>query len=153
MRSRARGSLEVRSLIEDNEPHRFFRARYIVPAGINLPGWPSEDLHAPMNTSRTASLRGFGKAVIAALLIVLLFLSALAASNSTLHGVIHPDHQSPSHYCLVSMFEQGHGDTPDAMVFVQIPDPICVASHVADAQVVPSPDRWLHSGRGPPCLS
>jgi hypothetical protein len=98
-------------------------------------------------------LREFGKAAVAALLVVLLFLSALISGNSDLHGLLHPDHNSPSHYCLISMFEQGHGDMPVAITFVRFTDFVCATAHIADAQAIPAPDRALPNGRGPPCLA
>ncbi len=106
-----------------------------------------------MNTSRTASLRGFGKAALAGLLIVLLFLSTLAAGSSALHGLLHPDHNSPTHYCLVSVLDHGHGQTSATVVFVHVADTVCAASRISDAQLIPSAVRTLHSGRGPPCRS
>lgn len=106
-----------------------------------------------MITSRTASLRRFGKAAIAALLIVLLFLSALLAGNSALHGLLHPDHNSPTHYCLVSMLDQGHGYASATVVFVHVADSVCAALPIVEAPIIFSPVHALHSGRGPPCLA
>ncbi len=106
-----------------------------------------------MNTSRTASLRGFGKSAVAVLLIVLLFLSALAAGSSALHGWLHPDHDSPTHYCLVTAFEHGHSDVTSVVAFVHATyDSVAVACCFEDQSFV-SIDSTLHSGRGPPCLS
>ena len=60
-----------------------------------------------MNTSRITSLRGFGKAALAALLVALLFLSALASASPALHDWLHKDHHTASHYCLVTALEHG----------------------------------------------
>lgn len=106
-----------------------------------------------MNTSRTALVRGFGKAAVAALLIVLLFLSALVAGSSALHGWLHPDHHSPSHYCFVSLLDQGHGHAPSTIVLVAVADDFHPVSWLITDQTFVSIDSTLHSGRGPPCLS
>jgi hypothetical protein len=103
-----------------------------------------------MNTSRTASLRGFGKAALAGLLMVLLFLAALAACDSHVHALLHPDHDSPTHYCLVTLLGHGHGEAPVTVVFVHVSDSACTQSYIADAAAISSPDCILHSGRGPP---
>jgi hypothetical protein len=106
-----------------------------------------------MNTSRTVSLRGFAKAVVAALLVVLLFLSALAAANPALHHWIHADDKSPTHYCLASAVEQGHGDAASVMVFVPVVEDFVAEQCRVTDQSFLSIDSTLHSGRGPPCLS
>ncbi|HMJ88338.1 MAG TPA: hypothetical protein VK530_00895 [Candidatus Acidoferrum sp.] len=106
-----------------------------------------------MNTSQPASLRGFGKAALAGLLIVLLFLSALAAGSSSLHQWFHADHNSPTHYCLVSTFEHGHSHITSTAVFVHVAEDFITITHCVEDQSFISIDFTLHSGRGPPVLS
>jgi len=106
-----------------------------------------------MNTRTVTRLRGAGKAALAALLVLLLIFSAMAAGSSSLHNWLHSDHGSPSHYCLVSLLDHGHGHAPaEAARAVRTSDTIVEASRSADTSFF-SIDRTLPSGRGPPCLS
>src|ERR1043166_3325925 len=73
-----------------------------------------------MNATRTAApLRAFGKPVLAGVLVLLLFMSALASASPALHHWLHSDHQAPSHYCLVTVLE--HGQTDVASVGFDFP--------------------------------
>ncbi len=107
-----------------------------------------------MNVTRiTASLRAFGKPVLAGTLMLLLFISALASASPSLHHWLHKDHEAPSHYCLVTVLD--HGQTDLASVWV------AVASAVLGVPVSALPcesffvshDTKLYPERGPPVLS
>ena len=104
-----------------------------------------------MNPQRAYSrTRAFGKSVLAGLLVLLLFISALAAGNPSLHHWLHKDHQSPTHYCLVTALE--HGQTDVASVWVSaIPMrgefPVAV---LPGESFFISHDLTLHPERGPP---
>ena len=103
-----------------------------------------------MNTSRIHSLRGFGKAALAALLVALLFLSALASASPSLHDWLHKDHHAASHYCLVTALE--HGQTHVTGVTVALVTPViglCVTARTCESFFV-SHDLTLHPERGPP---
>src|SRR6059036_1037354 len=64
-----------------------------------------------MNSPRTAApWRLSGKPVLAGVLMLLLFLSAMASASPALHHLLHKDHQTPSHYCLVTTLEHGQTD-------------------------------------------
>jgi uncharacterized membrane protein YbaN (DUF454 family) len=70
-----------------------------------------------MATTRTAAgLRGFGKPVLAGVLVLLLSVSALASASPSLHHWLHADHQTPSHYCLVTVLDHGQTDVVSAWV-------------------------------------
>ena|ERR1700710_1690292 len=100
-----------------------------------------------------ATLRAFGKPVLAGALVLLLFVSALASASPSLHHWLHADHQTPSHYCLVTVLE--HGQTDMVSVWV----PIVPVSASIPVAVLPnesffvSHDLTLHPERGPPCVS
>jgi uncharacterized membrane protein YbaN (DUF454 family) len=107
-----------------------------------------------MTIKRTAaSVRAFGKPVFAGVLVLLLFVSALASASPALHHWLHADHQTPSHYCLVTVLE--HGQTDVASVW------LAVAPAVVGIPVSALPcesffvlhDTKLYPERGPPVLS
>jgi disulfide bond formation protein DsbB len=107
-----------------------------------------------MTTKRTAaSGRAFGKPVLAGLLVLLLFVSALASASHSLHHWLHQDHQTPSHYCLVTVLEHGHTDVVSVwMAVVPAPTGIPVAALPNESFFI-SHDLMLHPERGPPVLS
>jgi hypothetical protein len=107
-----------------------------------------------MNSHRTAAeLRAFGKPVLTALLTALLFVSALASASPALHHWFHHDHQSLSHYCVVTALEHGHTDVASVWVTV-IPSAtgVPVATLPCESFFI-SHDLTLHPERGPPVLS
>ena len=107
-----------------------------------------------MNLQRAYALTSaFGKSALAGLLVLLLFIAALAAGNPSLHHWLHKDHQSPTHYCLVTALE--HGQTNVASVWtsaVPTPGGFPVAALPGESFFV-SHDLTLHPERGPPFLS
>jgi hypothetical protein len=107
-----------------------------------------------MNTVRVAArLRVFGKPVLAGLLVLMLLVSAFASDSPCLHEWLHADHQSPTHYCLVTVLE--HGQTDVVVVWVSpvsAPAGMPVAALPAESFFV-SHDIALHPERGPPVLS
>ena len=106
-----------------------------------------------MNTSRIHSLRGFGKAALAALLVALLFLSALASASPSLHDWLHKDHHAASHYCLVTVLEHGQSDVAGVSVAVVTPPvSFCVTARLGESFFI-SHDLTLHPERGPPARS
>lgn len=107
-----------------------------------------------MNTTRAAAiLRASVKLVITGGLLLLLCASALASSSPTLHEWLHSDHQSPTHYCLVTALEQGHTQMESVAV------PLIPQEVGAPVSALPfesffiSHDIALHPERGPPVLS
>jgi uncharacterized membrane protein YbaN (DUF454 family) len=107
-----------------------------------------------MNTARTAApLRAFGKPVLAGTLVLLLFVSALASANPSLHHWLHKDHQAPSHYCLVTVLE--HGQTDVASVWIAVAPTVTgipVSALPCESFFI-SHDTKLYPERGPPVLS
>jgi hypothetical protein len=107
-----------------------------------------------MVTKRTtATLRAFGKPVLAGALVLLLFVSALASASPSLHHWLHQDHQTPSHYCLVTVL--AHGQTDVASVWVAVA-PVAAGVPVSALPVESffiSHDTKLYPERGPPVLS
>ena len=100
-----------------------------------------------------ASWCAFSKPMLAGALVLMLFLSALASASPSLHHWLHKDHQSPSHYCVVTAFEHGHTDVATVSVSavasaLQFP----VATVPCESFFV-SHDLTLHPERGPPVLS
>ena len=107
-----------------------------------------------MNTSRTAaSLRAFGKPMLAAALVFLLFFSALASASPVLHHWLHADHQAPSHYCLVSVLEHGHTEVTNVWVAIPLPAAQVPVTALPCESFFVSHDLALHPERGPPVLS
>ena len=107
-----------------------------------------------MNTSRTAAAwRAFGKPVLAGLLVLLLFVSAFASVSPSLHGWLHKDHQSPSHYCLVTVLEHGQSEVTGAVVAaVSVAAGFPMTALPRESFFI-SHDLTLHPERGPPVLS
>lgn len=107
-----------------------------------------------MITKRTAAAwRVFGKPVLAGLLVLFLFVSALASASPALHHWLHCDHQAPSHDCLVTMLEHGHTDVSEgAVAAAPIAPQIPVSALPAEPFLV-SHDLSLHPERGPPVAS
>lgn len=107
-----------------------------------------------MNSPRTQALwRRPGKPVVAGLLVLWLFLSALASANPSLHGWLHKDHQSPTHYCLVTVLE--HGQSEVAYVFIStVPESVAVPVTALPCEsFFVSHDTKLFPERGPPALA
>ena len=106
-----------------------------------------------MNTTRIHSLRGFGRAALAAGLVALLFLSALASASPSLHYWLHKDHQAASHYCLVTALEHGQTEMAGTSVVLAVPVAVgCVTAQSGESFFI-SHDLTLHPERGPPVLS
>src|SRR4051794_11594783 len=107
-----------------------------------------------MITTRTAATwRAFGKPVLAGVLVLLLFVSAVASASPSLHHWLHADHQTPSHYCLITLLEHGQTDVVSVWVAVApVPAAIPVAVLLNQSFFI-SHDLTLHPERGPPCLS
>ena len=98
-------------------------------------------------------LRASVKLVMTGGLMLLLCVSALASSSPHLHAWLHSDHQSPTHYCLVTALEQGHTQLESVAV------PLMPAIVGAPVAALPfesffiSHDIALHPERGPPVRS
>ena len=107
-----------------------------------------------MITKRAAAVwRAFGKPVLAGLLVLFLFVSALASASPALHHWLHADHQAPSHYCLVTVLDHGQTDVVDVAVTVApVAAPIPVAVLPGESFFI-SHDLSLHPERGPPIAS
>jgi hypothetical protein len=107
-----------------------------------------------MATKRTAaSLRALGKPVLAGVLVLFLFLSALASASPELHHWLHKDHQAPSHYCIVTVLEHGHTDLASTWVSVEPAVAEIPASALPCESFFISHDLSLYPERGPPVLS
>lgn len=106
-----------------------------------------------MNTSRTAALRALGRAAVSGLLVVLLFVSALAAGNVSLHHWFHSDQQSPTHECFITTLAKGHTDisAPSSVIFV--PLSVAFAEPSAPLEARGARTHLLPDPRGPPVLS
>ena len=91
--------------------------------------------------------------ILAGLLAAVVLFSSLAAASPTLHQWLHADHQSTSHQCALSNFNQGQIDVSPVSVIA--PTPPVDLSTLAPAREVSfvSSDVRLLPGRGPPCLS
>jgi len=86
-------------------------------------------------------------------LLLLLCVSALASSSPSLHAWLHSDHQSPTHYCLVTVLEQGHTQL-ESVAAPLIPAPVGASvSALPFESFFISHDIALHPERGPPVLS
>ena len=107
-----------------------------------------------MAAKRTdASWRAFGKPVLAGLLVLFLFLSALASASPELHHWLHKDHQAPSHYCIVTILEHGHTDLASTWVSVgPVIAEIPVSALPCESFFI-SHDVLLYPERGPPVPS
>ena len=107
-----------------------------------------------MTIQRTAaSLRTFGKPVLAGGLVLLLFVSALASAYPSLHHWLHQHHQAPSHYCLVTMLEHGHSDVVSVWVAVVPSIAGIPMAALPNESFFISHDLTLHPERGPPAQS
>jgi hypothetical protein len=107
-----------------------------------------------MNASRTtASLRVLGQPLLAAALALLFLFSALASASPSLHHWLHGDHQTPSHYCVVTALEHGHSDVSTVAVIVPLPAPPVPVAALPIESFFVSHDLTLHPERGPPVLS
>lgn len=107
-----------------------------------------------MNISRTAAaLRAFGKPVLSGVLVFLLLLSALASASPCLHEWLHTDHQSPTHYCLVTVLEHGQTDVATVVVPVIPVDAGLPVAALPGESFFIAYDIALHPERGPPVLS
>jgi hypothetical protein len=107
-----------------------------------------------MITKRTAAVwRAFGQPVLAGLLVLFLFVSALASASPSLHHWLHADHQTPSHYCLVTVLEHGQTEVADVAVTVApVASALPVAALPGESFFI-SHDLSLHPERGPPIAS
>ena len=107
-----------------------------------------------MNTSRTAALlRRFGKPLISAAMVLLLLFSIVASASPSLHRWLHADHQSPSHYCFITVLEQGHSDLQSVWIAVPLPAAHVLVTAVRSESFFISRDIKLFPERGPPALS
>jgi hypothetical protein len=107
-----------------------------------------------MSTTRAATIwRASGKLVMTGGLLLLLCASALASSSPALHAWLHSDHQSPTHYCLVTALDQGH-TCLESVVVPLVPAPVgAPVSALPFESFFISHDVALHPERGPPVLS
>ena len=107
-----------------------------------------------MIIKRTAAVwRGFGQPVLASLLVLFLFVSALASASPALHHWFHCDHQSPAHYCLVTALEHGHTDVAEvAVAAAPLAAEIPVSALPSESFFI-AHDLSLHPERGPPVAS
>jgi len=107
-----------------------------------------------MSTTRAAAIwRASGKLVMTGGLLLLLCVSALASSSPALHAWLHSDHQSPTHYCLVTALDQGH-TCLESVVVPLVPAPVgALVSALPFESFFISHDVALHPERGPPVLS
>jgi hypothetical protein len=107
-----------------------------------------------MNTTRIDTrLRELGKPVLAGLLVLILLLSALASHSACLHEWLHADHQSPTHYCLVSALEYGQTDVAVVSTSIVPADVGVPVAALPGESFFISHDIALHPERGPPVLS
>lgn len=107
-----------------------------------------------MTITRTAaSVRAFGKPVLAGLLAALVLLSAFASVSHSLHHWLHEDHQTPSHYCLVTVLQQGQTDVVNVWAAAVPPAPGIPIAALPSESFFISHDLMLHPERGPPVLS
>ena len=107
-----------------------------------------------MTIKRTAAtVRAFGKPVLAGLLVLLLLVSALASVSHSLHHWLHEDHQAPSHYCLVTALEHGHTDSVSVWVVVVPATAGIPVAALPNESFFISHDLALHPERGPPVQS
>jgi hypothetical protein len=107
-----------------------------------------------MASKRTAAfLRAFGKPVLAGALVLFLFLSALASASPALHHWLHEDHQAPSHYCIATVLEHGHGEMASPWVSVMPAVPEMPVSALPCESFFITHDISLYPERGPPLLS
>jgi len=97
--------------------------------------------------------RALSKPVLGGALVLFLLLSALASASPSLHHWLHEDHQSPSHYCAITVVEHGQSDVASVWVSV-VPTAlgIPVAALACESFFI-SHDLTLHPERGPPVLS
>ena len=107
-----------------------------------------------MNSHRTAALlRALGKPVLAGALVLFVLLSALASASPELHHWLHEDHQSPSHYCVITTVEHGQADIASVWVSV-VPAAVSLPGSALPCEsFFISHDLALHPERGPPVLS
>jgi hypothetical protein len=107
-----------------------------------------------MHLTRTAAaLRVFAKPAIAGVLVLWLFLSALASASPCLHEWLHSDHNAPTHYCLVTALEHGQSDVTSVTVTLA---PVVVtfpSTALPLESFFISHDTKLCPERGPPALS
>jgi hypothetical protein len=87
------------------------------------------------------------------MLVLLLLVSVLASASSSLHGWLHSDHQSPSHYCLVTVLEHGHSDVATVAVPLITPPAQFPATALPPESFFITHDIPLYPERGPPVLS
>jgi len=100
-----------------------------------------------------ALLRASVKPVLAGGLMLLLCATALASSSPALHAWLHSDHQSPTHYCLVTALDQGHACL-ETVVVPLVPAPVgAPVSALPFESFFISHDIALHPERGPPVMS
>ncbi len=86
-------------------------------------------------------------------LLFLLCASVLASACPELHAWLHSDHQSPTHYCLVSALDQGHTQL-ESVGPSSVPETVAAAvSALPFESFFISHDVALHPERGPPSLS
>src|SRR5262245_7978993 len=103
-----------------------------------------------MNSPQRATL---GRPLLAAVLTLLLFLSAFASASPSLHGWLHTDHQSPSHYCFVTVLEHGQSDAVSVWIALPLPVTEAPAAALPAESFFVSHDTNLCPERGPPALS
>ena len=107
-----------------------------------------------MTIKRTATLLcAFGKPVFTGLLVLLLFVSAVASASHSFHHWLHDDHHAPSHYCLVTVLEHGQTDVANVWVIAGPPAPGRPVAALPNESFFVSHDLMLHPERGPPVLS
>jgi len=108
-----------------------------------------------MTLRRTAAtLRAFSKPVLAGVLVLLLFVSALASASPSLHHWLHnDDHQTPSHYCLVTVLDHGGNEIVSSWIIITPAAADVPVSELPCESFFISHDAVLYPERGPPVLS
>jgi len=128
--------------------------KFRILAGNKLAAIDVWSFSSQMHIQRTAvALRAFAKPAIAGLLVLWLFLSALASASPCLHEWLHSDHNAPTHYCLVTALEHGQSDVPSVTITLAPVIAKFPSTALPLGSFFISHDTKLFPERGPPALS
>ena len=123
-------------------------------AGNKLAAIDVSSFSSQMHVKRTAAaLRAFAKPAIAGLLVLWLFLSALASASPCLHEWLHSDHSAPTHYCLVTALEHGQSNVTSVTITLEPVMATFPPTALPLESFFISHDTKLFPERGPPVLS